>query len=80
MPIIYMLIYQCFKTWTSFLIAAIVNAFVFSFILEPLFLWLHIYEPYLWKYTYSFIAPFLTFQKAQYRAVSGMLTKKITLI
>lgn len=59
MPIIYMLFYQYFKTWKVFTIAAIVNAFVFSFLLEPLLVWLQIYEPYHWKYTYSFIAYFV---------------------
>lgn len=59
MRIIYMLFHQYFKRWTSFCIPAIVNAFVFSFILEPLLVWLHIYEPYHWKCTYSFIAYFV---------------------
>lgn len=59
MPIIYMMLYQYFITWKAFSIAALVNAFVFSYILEPLLVWLQIYEPYHWKYTYSFIAYFV---------------------
>lgn len=58
MPIIYMIIYQYFHTWKSFLIAATINAFVFAFMLEPLLVWLHIYEPYHWKHIYSFF-PYL---------------------
>ncbi|MGM8365723.1 CBO0543 family protein [Virgibacillus sp. W0181] len=54
MPIIFMIIYQYFNTWKTFLIAATVNAFVFAFIFEPLLVWLHIYEPYQWKHIYSF--------------------------
>src|SRR5699024_159964 len=34
MPIIYMMMYQYFRKWKSFLIAATINAFVFAFILE----------------------------------------------
>ena len=58
MPIIYMMIYQYFKTWKTFIIAAAINAFVFAFILEPLLVWLKIYEPSHWKYIYSLI-PYL---------------------
>ncbi|MCT1904303.1 CBO0543 family protein [Oceanobacillus sojae] len=54
MPIIYMLIYQYFRSWRSFLIASIINAFVFAFILEPLLVWLQIYELHQWKHIYSF--------------------------
>lgn len=55
MPIIYMLIYQYFPKWKTFLIATTVNAFIFSFILEPLLVWLHIYQLDNWKHIYSFL-------------------------
>ncbi|MFC7686270.1 CBO0543 family protein [Ureibacillus sp. GCM10028918] len=55
MPIIYMIIYQYFKRWKTFLIAITINAFIFAFILEALLVWLHIYELYIWKHIYSFI-------------------------
>ncbi len=55
MPIIYMLIYQYFRTWKSFLIATTINAFIFAFMLEPLLVWLRIYEMDNWKHIYSFI-------------------------
>lgn len=55
MPIIFMIIYQYFKTWKAFFIAVIVNATVFAFILEPLLIWLQIYETYHWKHIYSFL-------------------------
>lgn len=54
MPIIYMIIFQYFNTWKAFLIASTINAFVFAFMLEPLLIWLQIYEPYQWKHIYSF--------------------------
>jgi len=59
MPIIYMIIYQYFKTWKTFLIAATINAFVFTFLLEPFLVLLRIYEPTHWKYIYSLIPYFV---------------------
>ncbi|CEI82621.1 hypothetical protein J18TS1_23990 [Oceanobacillus oncorhynchi subsp. incaldanensis] len=54
MPFIYMLVYQYFRTWKSFIVASTINAFVFAFILEPLLVWLQIYELHSWKHIYSF--------------------------
>lgn len=59
MPVIYMMIYQYFKTWKAFLIATAMNAFVFAFILEPLLVWLQIYELHHWKHIYSLVPYFL---------------------
>lgn len=59
MPIIYMVIYQYFKTWKTFLIAAAINAFIFAFLLESLLVWLKVYEPIHWKHIYSLIPYFL---------------------
>lgn len=59
MPIIYMIIYQYFKTWKTFLIAVAINAFVFALILEPLLVWLQIYELQHWKHIYSLVPYFL---------------------
>ncbi|OIJ09368.1 hypothetical protein BKP35_17025 [Anaerobacillus arseniciselenatis] len=54
LPIIYMIIYQYYNTWKSFLIALTTASFIFAFILEPVTAWLGIYEIYHWKYIYSF--------------------------
>jgi hypothetical protein len=54
MPIIYMLVYQFFTRWKSFFIAIVITAFTFAFILEPLLIWLGIYEVYGWHHIYSF--------------------------
>ncbi|SEN76504.1 hypothetical protein SAMN05192533_12013 [Mesobacillus persicus] len=54
LPIFYMIIYQFFDTWQSFLTAMIITSFIFSFVFEPLTEWLGIYEVYNWKYIYSF--------------------------
>lgn len=53
-PIIYMIIYQYFITWRSYFIAITITAFIFAFVLEPLLVWLNIYDIYHWKYIYSF--------------------------
>lgn len=59
MPILYMIVYQYFNTWKTFLVAAAVNAFIFAFILERLLVWLHVYEAYHWEHIYSLIPYFL---------------------
>jgi len=59
MPIIYMAIYQYFQKWKSFFIAAAILAFVFGLILEPILVWLGIYEPYAWKPVYGLIPYFI---------------------
>ncbi|GIO24851.1 CBO0543 family protein [Oceanobacillus sp. J11TS1] len=55
MPAIYMIIYQYFPKWKSFLIASTINAFIFAFILEPTLVQLQIYEMFHWKHIYSFL-------------------------
>lgn len=54
MPIIYMLVYQYFQSWRSFIIAMTINAFVFAFVLEPILIRLGIYKVYYWEHIYSF--------------------------
>ena len=52
-PIIFVLIYQYFPKWKSFIIANIILTFVFSFILEPILVWMNLYDLITWKYIYS---------------------------
>ena len=54
LPIIYMIIYQFFNTWKSFLTAITMASLIFSFVFEPFTEWLGIYEVYNWEYIYSF--------------------------
>ncbi|WP_186577192.1 CBO0543 family protein [Aquibacillus kalidii] len=54
LPITYMIIYQYFSTWRSYLVSVVIASFTFSFILEPLTVWLDIYKIYHWEYIYSF--------------------------
>jgi hypothetical protein len=54
LPIIYSLMHQYFKTWKSFLRAAIVMATVFCFAFEPILVWGGFYQVLKWKYYYGF--------------------------
>lgn len=55
LPVIYMLIYQKFKSWKSFVIVHIVSSVIFSFVLEPLTVYFNLYIMINWKHAYSFI-------------------------
>lgn len=52
--ILFMLNYQYFKKWRAFLLSTTIMSFIFSFVLEPLTVFLHLYEPIVWKFIYSF--------------------------
>ena len=52
-PIIFVLIYQYFPGWKPFIIANIILSLVFSFILEPILVWMDLYDLVTWKYVYS---------------------------
>lgn len=54
LPVAHMLLFQYFRNWRSFLIAVTITGAVFSFLGEPLFVWLDIYELNHWEYYYSF--------------------------
>jgi hypothetical protein len=53
-PIIYMLLYQYYSKWKSFIIASVVISAVLSFIVEPFLILLKLYELITWKFIYSF--------------------------
>ncbi|MBI0580119.1 hypothetical protein IEC97_22445 [Neobacillus cucumis] len=50
----HMTVYQFFTKWKSFIIVNLVMATIFTFIFEPLTVWLNIYKLDNWKYIYSF--------------------------
>ncbi|MBO7744160.1 hypothetical protein I8J29_08145 [Paenibacillus sp. MWE-103] len=54
LPVVHMLLFQYFKNWWPYLISLAVVGAVFSFLGEPLFVWLDIYQLDHWKYYYSF--------------------------
>jgi len=55
MPISYMLLYQIYPRWSAFLVAAVITAAVFTWVIEPLFIWLGMYHVVFWKSSYSFL-------------------------
>ncbi|MDP4093469.1 MAG: CBO0543 family protein [Bacillota bacterium] len=52
-PVTYMILYQMFSKWKSFIIAVIITSLVFSFIGEPLDVWAGMYVMKRWNYIYS---------------------------
>ncbi|MFT9497921.1 CBO0543 family protein [Anaerosolibacter sp.] len=54
LPVAYMLAYQYFPRWKDFIVANTVISAVFSFVAEPMLVWLGFYEIHGWKYIYSF--------------------------
>ena len=58
-PIGYMLVYQLFQHWKSYIFALAIVAAVASFVVEPLFVWMGIYKVISWKHIYSFFAYFI---------------------
>jgi len=53
-PIIYMLIYQHYKTWKQFLLASAIVALALAFVVEPLAVYIKQYQLISWRYIYSF--------------------------
>ena len=53
-PVVYMLIYQYFPKWKSFIIANVIIAIIFAFAMEPLMIWMNLYTLVSWKLIYSF--------------------------
>lgn len=53
LPVLYMAVYQYFPRWKSYLIFSLLLALFISFIGEPIFVLLGIYEKLVWKYWYS---------------------------
>ncbi|HAN10710.1 MAG TPA: hypothetical protein DCP90_08885 [Clostridiales bacterium] len=53
LPVIYMLVYQYFRSWKLFIIAVFIMSILLSFVVEPLVVWMGIYEMNNWSYFYS---------------------------
>ena len=80
-PVVYMLVYQYFPKWKSFIIVNFIVSAIFSFAMEPLMIWMNLYKLETWKLIYSFPIYILiavickatvnAFQKALIKAKSG---------
>lgn len=53
-PVAFMLIFQYYNSWKSYIIAIFMLAIIFSFIGEPFSVWLGTVKYIKWKYIYSF--------------------------
>jgi len=54
-PIVFTLLYQYFPTWRSFFWALVATAAIFSFIIEPLIVWMGFYKLLKWTHWASFL-------------------------
>lgn len=54
LPVIYMLEYQYFPQWRSFIAVSVFTSLIFSFALEPILQAMGLYTLISWKYIYSF--------------------------
>ncbi|CAM4406535.1 hypothetical protein [Paenibacillus tarimensis] len=50
---LFMWIYQYTNSWKQYTLFALTLALLFAFVLEPIAVWMGIYAPYNWHYTYS---------------------------
>ncbi len=54
LPVTYMLIYQHYPNWRSYIMAITAMAAIYSWIAEPLLSYMGIYKLIIWHYSYSF--------------------------
>jgi len=54
LPVTYMIAYQYFNKWKSFIVAHIIIAGIFAFVSEPLLMPLNFYKMLQWEHYYSF--------------------------
>lgn len=59
-PVGFMLVYQYFRTWKSFMVALVCLAFLFAFIGEPFAIWAELVIYLKWSNIYSFFYYILT--------------------
>ncbi len=54
LPVTYMLIYQNYKDWKRYTLAIAIASGIFTWICEPILIWLNLYIPLKWNPTYGF--------------------------
>jgi hypothetical protein len=68
-PVAYMLLYQYFRRWKSFILAQIIMALTYAYIGEPFCEWVKLVNYLEWRYRYSFI----------YYIIVGIVTRALIL-
>lgn len=54
LPVAYMLIFQSYKDWKTYAKAIAITAGIFTWIAEPILIWLNLYAPLKWVPSYGF--------------------------
>ncbi|MFB9324784.1 CBO0543 family protein [Paenibacillus aurantiacus] len=72
--IILSLLYQYFKSWKGFAAASVCAAAILAFVLEPILIWLDIYNAYRWQHYYSFLGYIL--QACMVKAFTDYVTRR----
>ncbi len=75
-PVIFMLIYQRYPAWKPFLIVSTTISAILSMILDPIMVWMNIYQPLQWQYLYSI--PVFVFMVSFSKAVTSLVTRQDT--
>lgn len=73
-PVIFMLVYQKYVEWKSFLMATTVVSCVLSLVFDPILVYLNIYQPLSWQYFYSI--PTFVFMVGLCKGVTAIVTGK----
>jgi hypothetical protein len=53
-PLGFMVVFQLTDRWLTFIMGSFAVAGVYAFILEPIAIWIDVYDPIVWKFWYSF--------------------------
>lgn len=73
-PVVFMLIYQKYPTWKGFLIGSTIISAVLSLVLDPVIVWINLYQPLKWQYIYS--VPTFVFMVSFCRLVTMFLIRQ----
>lgn len=73
-PVMFMLIYQRFGSWKSFIIVTTVLSTVLSLLIDPFIVWANIYQPLSWHYIYSI--PVFVFMVSFAKLITIIVTKQ----
>lgn len=52
-PVVFLLVYQKYTGWKGFVIAVTLISAFLSLILDPVIVWMNLYQPFWWNYYYS---------------------------
>jgi hypothetical protein len=77
-PILFMLVMQYTSSWKSYIIGALLASSVFSFFIEPVYVWVGIKQLHKFNYFYMFLIVFIvtTAIKAIYNWIVGIELKQ----